>query len=111
MTPSDLTTTSNSASQRVSSTPTALPVEHTRVDVSTLDKQGFLEEILKSRRELQIARQQFEQVADPLLIDHVVFRIGAAERHLNYLFKLAREQGISFDGMQWEWQQHAWKVD
>lgn len=80
-------------------------------DFENFDKENFLEEILKSRRELHIARQQFNQVADPLLIDHVVFRIGAAERHLNYLFRLAREQNISFDGAQWEWTSDAWRLD
>lgn len=82
-----------------------------KIDMANIDKFALLQEILKSRKELQIARQQFEQVEDALLVDHVVFRIGAAERHLNFLFKIAREQNISFDGMQWEWTSDEWKID
>ncbi|WAH37303.1 DUF2508 family protein [Alicyclobacillus dauci] len=82
-----------------------------KVDMTNVDKFQFLQEVLKSRRELLIAREQFEQVSDPLLIDHVVFRIGAAERHLNYLFKLAEEHGIAFDGAQWDWTADTWRID
>ncbi|GMA63969.1 YaaL family protein [Alicyclobacillus fastidiosus] len=82
-----------------------------QLDLSQLDKAALLTEILKSRRELMIARQQFEQVSDPLLVDHVVFRIGAAERQLNFLFRLARENDVSFDGMQWEWRDETWRID
>ncbi|WP_206831530.1 YaaL family protein [Alicyclobacillus fructus] len=76
-----------------------------------LDRQRFLREILKSWRELEIARRQFETVSDPLLIDHVVFRISAAERQLNYLFRLAREYGISFDGPEFDWTSDEWRVE
>lgn len=85
--------------------------KYVKMDAGKLDEHTFLQEVLKSRRELQIARQQFDQVADPLLIDHVVFRIGAAERHLNYLFKLAREHQIEFEGMQADWMDDAWQTD
>jgi hypothetical protein len=71
-----------------------------------IDKYGFLEEILKSRRELAIAQQQFEEVSDPLLVDYIVFRMGAAEKQFDHLLNLARELGISFDGMQWEWKEN-----
>ncbi|GEO26375.1 hypothetical protein AAC03nite_21600 [Alicyclobacillus acidoterrestris] len=87
-----------------------LPPSH-QLDLSRFDKQSLLTEILKSRRELMIARQQFEQVSDPLLIDHIVFRISAAERQLNFLFRLARENGVSFDGIQWQWRDETWQVD
>ena len=76
-----------------------------------MDRQRFLREILKSWRELEIARRQFESVSDPLLIDHVVFRMSAAERQLNYLFRLAREYGISFDGPEFDWTSDEWRVD
>jgi hypothetical protein len=71
-----------------------------------IDKYSFLEEILKSRRELAIAQQQFDEVSDPLLVDHLVFRMGAAEKQFDHLLRLARELGISFDGMQWEWKEN-----
>ncbi|WP_237700067.1 DUF2508 family protein [Alicyclobacillus acidocaldarius] len=77
----------------------------------SMDRQRFLREVLKSWRELEIARRQFESVSDPLLIDHVVFRMSAAERQLNYLFRLAREYGISFDGPEFDWTSDEWRVE
>jgi Protein of unknown function (DUF2508) len=71
--------------------------------MSQEDVETFLQTLQKSKMELEIARQQFETVVDPLLIDHIVFRLGAAERHFNYLFQLARKWNICVDGMQWYW--------
>ncbi len=68
-----------------------------------IDKFHFLGELMQSKRELTIALKQFEEISDPLLIDHIIFRIGAAEKHMEHLFRLAREFGISFDGVVWEW--------
>lgn len=81
------------------------------VDLDRINPQNFLREVLKSHRELEIARNLFDQVSDPLLIDHIVFRIGAAERHLNYLFRTARERGISFEGRQWDWVSDEWRIN
>ncbi|KRW91838.1 hypothetical protein SD51_06725 [Alicyclobacillus tengchongensis] len=94
----------------------ALHADHDAVlrhdlDIDPINPEKFLREILKSHRELEIARRQFEYVSAPLLIDHIVFRIGAAERQLNYLFRLAREHGISFDGQQWDWTSDEWRID
>ncbi|WP_062309125.1 YaaL family protein [Alicyclobacillus sendaiensis] len=86
------------------------PEPHAFDKPDPMDRQRFLREILKSWRELEIARRQFESVSDPLLIDHVVFRMSAAERQLNYLFRLAREYGISFDGPEFDWTSDEWRV-
>lgn len=67
------------------------------------DIELFLKELRRSKKELDIARFQFENAVDPMLIDHVVFRLGAAERHFNYLFQLARRYHLAVDGMRWEW--------
>lgn len=90
---------------------TPRPESHPLDGPEPIDPQRFLREILKSWRELEIARRQFETVSDPLLIDHVVFRMGAAERQLNYLFRLAREYGISFDGPEFDWTSDEWRVE
>lgn len=87
-----------------------IPLTH-YVDGDDIQPQQFLKEVLKSHRELEIARRLFDQVSDPFLIDHIVFRIGAAERHLNYLFRTARERGISFEGRRWEWVSEEWRID
>ncbi|GMA50571.1 hypothetical protein GCM10025857_19280 [Alicyclobacillus contaminans] len=69
--------------------------------------QEFLAALRRSKRELDIARQQFDSVVDPLLIDHVVFRLGAAERHFNYLFQLARRWNLALEDMDWYWAERA----
>lgn len=69
-----------------------------------VNMESFLRELKESRREVEIARQQFDLVVDPLLIDHLVFRLGAAERHLNYLYKLARKLNLAVAQEQWSWQ-------
>ncbi|MBX5437311.1 MAG: DUF2508 family protein [Alicyclobacillaceae bacterium] len=74
------------------------PAEHSPVDVAS-----FIRELRRCKREVEIARQQFDTVDDPLLIDHVVFRLGAAEKRFNYLFQLARKLDIAAEGMRWEW--------
>jgi hypothetical protein len=67
------------------------------------DIELFLKELRRSKKELDIARFQFENAVDPMLIDHVVFRLGAAERHFNYLFQIARRYHLAVEGMRWEW--------
>lgn len=68
-----------------------------------MNPERFVEEVIRAKRELDIARAQFDIVADPMLVDHIVYRIGAAETHLNYLFRLARRLGISVEGVRFEW--------
>ena len=67
------------------------------------DLPTFIRELRRSRHEVETARLLFDTVTDPLLIDHVVFRLGAAEKHFNYLFQVARKMGIWVDGVRWEW--------
>lgn len=76
---------------------------NTPSDLPKAEKYKILKEIIQSKQELAIACAQFDMVSDPLLIDHIVFRIGAAERRLSYLLRNAKEMGLAFDGMQWEW--------
>lgn len=78
-----------------------------RLSFSEHDLQEFIEALRCSKQELEVARQQFENVNDPLLIDHVVFRLGAAERHFNYLFQLARKLGLDAGGVRWDWRDDA----
>lgn len=68
-----------------------------------IDKYSFLQDVIACHRELLLAENQFNQVSDPHLIDTVVFRLGAAERRLDYLFRIARELTISFDGVEFSW--------
>jgi hypothetical protein len=43
-----------------------------------------------ARREMQAARAQFEEVHDPDLVDHAIYRMQAAERHYMFLLREAR---------------------
>jgi hypothetical protein len=70
-----------------------------------VDVEAFIQEVILSKREVEIARQQFNTVSDPLLIDHIVFRLGAAEKRLNYLFQVARRLGLSLNGIHWGWRE------
>lgn len=76
-------------------------VEETLFEPGDIDE--FLRALRRSKQELEMARIQFDTVVDPMLIDHMVFRIGAAERHLNYLLRLARKHNLSVDGIDWAW--------
>jgi len=67
------------------------------------DEMEFLAALRRSKLELEIARSQFATVVDPALVDHVVFRLGAAEKHFNYLFGLARRLKVNVGGLRWEW--------
>jgi Protein of unknown function (DUF2508) len=77
--------------------------KHSEAETTIKDPYKVLKDIIKSRQELSIAYAQFDMVSDPLLVDHIVFRIGAAERRLSYLLRTAKETGLSFEGVQWEW--------
>lgn len=72
-------------------------------DHEAVDVNAFVREVVKAKREVEVARMQFNLVCDPLVVDHIVFRLGAAEKRLNYLFQLARKLGVSLDGMSLEW--------
>lgn len=81
----------------------AAATDTSSASVKVNDIDNILAELRRSKKELEIARYQFANAVDPMLIDHVVFRLGAAERHFNYLFQLARRYNLSVDGMRWEW--------
>jgi len=46
----------------------------------------------QARREWQIARQRFEEMSDPDLIDSAIYAINSAERRYVYLLRKAREE-------------------
>ncbi len=46
-----------------------------------------------ARLEWRSARNRFNQISDPDLIDHAIYDLEAAERRYIYLLKKAREEG------------------
>lgn len=62
----------------------------------------LLNELHLTKRELDIATAQFDATVDPMLVDHIIFRIGAAERRLNYLLQEARKLHVVVEGVRWD---------
>jgi len=65
-------------------------------EVKTEDDQ-ILDSIRLAHEEWKNAEKYFENVTDPDLIDHAIYRIEAARTRYTYLLKLAREMGIHGD--------------
>jgi hypothetical protein len=55
-----------------------------------MDRQGFYESVNQARDEWNNARQLFNDVSDPDLIDYAIYREEAARRRYMYLLKQAR---------------------
>lgn len=53
---------------------------------------AFLERVRKAQEEWQLAQAHFEEVADPLLVDHAAYWIKEAEKRYILLFQQARQQ-------------------
>ncbi len=50
--------------------------------------------ISQAREEWLAARNYFEMVSDPDLVDHAIYMLGAAERKYMYLLKRAKAEGL-----------------
>ena len=55
-----------------------------------MDRQGFYEAVNQARTEWQNARQLFNDVSDPELVDYAIYREEAARRRYMYLLKQAK---------------------
>ncbi len=61
-----------------------------RTESRQAETEGILDLAQAARREIEAARRQFEEVHDPDLVDHAIFRLQAAERHYVFLLREAR---------------------
>ncbi len=52
------------------------------------------ESISRAREEWLAARNYFDTVSDPDLVDHAIYLLGAAERKYMYLLKRAKREGL-----------------
>lgn len=59
--------------------------------------QQILENIRIAHEDWKNAEKYFQNVTDPDLIDHAIFRIEAARTRYTYLLKLAREMNVHGD--------------
>ncbi|WP_432662206.1 DUF2508 family protein [Wukongibacter baidiensis] len=57
----------------------------------------ILENIRIAHEDWKNAEKYFQNVTDPDLIDHAIFRIEAARTRYTYLLKLAREMNVHGD--------------
>lgn len=64
--------------------------------VKSEDEQ-ILENIRMAHEDWKNAEKYFQNVTDPDLVDHAIFRIEAARTRYTYLLKLAREMDIHGD--------------
>lgn len=65
-------------------------------EVKSEDEQ-ILENIRVAHEDWKNAEKYFQNVTDPDLVDHAIFRIEAARTRYTYLLRLAREMGIHGD--------------
>jgi hypothetical protein len=52
------------------------------------------ESIRRAHEEWLAAKNYFETVSDPDLVDHAIYLLGAAERKYMYLLKRAKTEGV-----------------
>ncbi len=61
------------------------------------ENEQILENIRVAHEDWKNAENYFQNVTDPDLVDHAIFRIEAARTRYTYLLRLAREMGINGD--------------
>ncbi len=58
------------------------------------DGRDLLAAVVDARRSKELARQYFECVTEPALVDHAVLLLAAAERRYAHLLAEARREGV-----------------
>jgi hypothetical protein len=59
------------------------------------ENQELINMIYKARQEMQDAQCYFDNVTDPELVDHAIYKMEAAKSHYVYLLKVAKDKGLS----------------
>jgi chaperonin GroEL (HSP60 family) len=59
------------------------------------EDQEFIKLIYKARQEMQDAQTYFDNVTDPELVDHAIYKMEAAKSQYVYLLRLAKDKGLS----------------
>lgn len=55
---------------------------------------SLVEMVQKAREEWLDAKRFFEEVTDPMLIDHAIYRMESAEKRYTYLLRIASEEKV-----------------
>lgn len=72
--------------------------ETTLVELTEVEREEeLLLNIIKTKKDLQSARKNFEYVDSDDLVDYYIYQIKANQSKLDYLIKLAKARGIIAD--------------
>lgn len=58
------------------------------------EERELLAAVVEARQSMELARQYFECVTEPALVDHAVLLLAAAERRYTHLLSEARRSGV-----------------
>lgn len=61
------------------------------------EQKELIKAIEEAREELTTARQYFESVSDPQLVDYAIYKEQAAKARFTYLLKQAKDSGIKVE--------------
>lgn len=61
------------------------------------EQRDIIKSIEEAKEELERARQYFELVSDPSLVDYAIYMEQAAESRYSYLLAQAKDKGIEID--------------
>lgn len=67
-------------------------------DKYTIDQRLLLRAVEKAREELSIAREYFNAVVDPRLVDYAIYREEAAKAKYMYLLYEVKKNGLRVEG-------------
>jgi hypothetical protein len=56
----------------------------------------FFKLVTKAKQDIRDAENYFDNVTNPELVDHAIYKIEAAKSHYTYLIKQAKAKGIRF---------------
>jgi len=59
------------------------------------ENQEFINMVSRARQEMHDAERYFDNVTEPELVDHAIYKMEAAKSHYVYLLKLAKDKGLS----------------
>lgn len=70
------------------------------IELNEIEKEKeVLNMILETKKELELARKNFEYSCEDDLIDYYSYSIKASQSKLDYLIKLAKAKGIQINGL------------
>lgn len=69
-----------------------------KLSESESDNKKIIQEIIKIKSDLEVARNIFNNVNDPDLIEAAIFLESAAKKRYNYYLIMAKQKGVTVSG-------------